>query len=622
MRRQLKTLIIGLSLIPMTSQGIVLEKTERKILDPQDTRSPLDPQNLRLFYNSPSKILQLYQAGKISDAKKLLAERLQKNQRDVGALDVAGTIFLWERRYREAQVSFEAALAAGDRKNASILAKLGVVRIQSGSRDKGLRILRLAYQLDPENLIAQRYLAWHAETSQDYNRAIAHYQHLYNSQPSEKSTYLQALVRVYRESERYPELIALLESDQTRENTDPRVLPKLDEGLLEAYIETRNYPAASQVLKNLKSNSDVNTSSPTLQLLELQLIGFRDGADKAVSFSSKMTMPTDEAKIAEQYLMAKIYASHDQLAAAEKQLRKIADGYSAKGQIGPLGFVLKNLIALLLEQQLNRDAVEAVNAYQQKHPHTPLLQYQLAEVQVATGRKREAISTLLGLTTRNPDFVPAHMLYGRLQREDKRFSEAKNTFLGVIKSYPGQIDAWIQLAGTHSDKQENDLATRVLIDGLQQNPQNLKLMFELAYLFEVQGNGPASAHQYQLIINSHPDFLPALDNLAAYLLYTRADIAHGLSLTRRALELAPQDPSISSLHGYALFLNNKKEEGLKNMLDAATKLQESGLAYYHLGLAYGAENKHKLAQKAFTSALKKGLTPERAKIAKQQLASQ
>lgn len=560
-------------------------------------------------------IIVKYLGGEKTEAKRLLAARLQADQRDVDALDIAGSIYLWEQRLNEAQVALEAALAIeGPNKRPDLLAKLGVVRLLAGDHDKAVRMLRFVHRIKPDNRIALRYLAWYSQRLGDYAVAAAFNRQLrdISHNEAERLNLLATELFLLKRAEQFDQLIATAQDalpDIDRLPIDNESRASIAGSLAEAYIETGQFDKARAALGRLEASGNIQPYA--VKRLGVLLTAADKGAVLAESRVAGGDFSEAE-EIALKYQLALRYARVEgKPVEAERLLRAILPIAERNGDMGTVQVLLSDLSGVLNTQDLKQEALGLLSTYAERYPDNDTIVYSLAELQVLAGRKQAAQATLDSLLAKTGDHVRALLLDARLARGREDYARAQAQLDKALGLAPGDLDAWVQRAGIEQDQGRGQRAAQVLNAALQQNPGEPSLLFELGDLYYANGQLEAAVLQYEVLLARYPGYLPALDNLATVYL-DQGTVDKAKAYAQQTYELAPEDPLVAAQWGRALFANGEPQKGLELMRGALQAADDKSLVAYHLGRALWAQDPQQ-AREVLTLARPDDLSPYQAR---------
>lgn len=136
---------------------------------------------------------------------------------------------------------------------------------------------------------------------------------------------------------------------------------------------------------------------------------------------------------------------------------------------------------------------------------------------------------------------------------------------------------------------------------VEANPRDNVARFVFASgLLEVRDYTRA-ANEYELLVREEPNNPIILNNLAW--LKSELGAPDAIEYARRAYTVAPESPEIADTLGWALVKDNKPDEGLKYLQEAAAKRATDGNIQYHLAFALNAVGKREEAVAILQSVL-------------------
>ncbi len=118
----------------------------------------------------------------------------------------------------------------------------------------------------------------------------------------------------------------------------------------------------------------------------------------------------------------------------------------------------------------------------------------------------------------------------------------------------------IKLAQAHDNIKDRPQALKIVNDWLSENPGDSAANLFLASLHQQGAENSQAIQRYNKVLESNPDNVVALNNLAwAHL---ESDPERALDYARRANKLAPESPEVMDTLGWVLFTQENVEEGL------------------------------------------------------------
>jgi tetratricopeptide (TPR) repeat protein len=210
----------------------------------------------------------------------------------------------------------------------------------------------------------------------------------------------------------------------------------------------------------------------------------------------------------------------------------------------------------------------------------------------------------------------ARFYLGQIAEEGKRWNEARQWFDQVgpgehylnarlhganVRARQGQIDeARRYLADTEASQPRDRTqlligeaqilrdagrlaeAHEVMIAGLENQPDQPDLLYDLALLEEKMGLFDAFEARLRRLIDKQPDHAHALNALGYGLADRNIRLPEARGLIERALELRPDDPFILDSKGWVLFRMGEKDNALA-VLENAYKLRADPETAAHIG---------------------------------------
>lgn len=555
------------------------------------------------------EIVDLLKSGQRLEAKNRIIDFLKADPLNPVALEISGTIFLEERRYDLAQVAFEVALKQGI-KNPSVLSKLGVTRILKGEFDKGKRILDLALKQQPTNPLSQRYRAWIAEQEGDLYLAFHYlYALAQRTQGGGLSLIHLDAARVAIKSENYAAGLQILEPFENRLMNPDSSLEQHGQRLYaELLVRLGRNDKADAFMKLMKPGNDYEAMRYELYQIELAISRKQSEIEKQIE-GLVGEYPGYEHLI--RYTSAAQYARIGDYNKSITQYKQIASLLDRSDKHELLANTLNELTALFIKQNRRIDALRTLYRYWEKYPKELKIGYQLAEVNVAMQRHKQALTILDSIKRQSKDYVPAVYLEGVIARREKRHKDAGAFFSRVNKLDPSFEPAWIQRAGNAIDKGDKDDALKILGNAANLNRSKPALWFEYGAILGEFGKYEQALVAYEHVLQLIPEHLPSLDNAAGVLLEMQNDSFKALEYAERAYRLAPSDVVLQSNYMEALLLKGRYKEVLSMSERFKGSIGSEALWKYCVGAAKVKLDEKENGIALIHSALESGQLPQR-----------
>ena len=261
-------------------------------------------------------------------------------------------------------------------------------------------------------------------------------------------------------------------------------------------------------------------------------------------------------------------------------------------------------------------ALERLWSLVKQQPASIPVLYQLASTQALLGQSSEAEETFGHILILDEDNPSTGLGLARLHLIAKRYQETIEAAQAIQASHPENADAYalegdalvasgnpqaavksfqsaltherrrpfiISLSRAHKAAGNNEAATKVLVDWLVEHPKDVAAQSLLADFSLVSGKTQEAIKRYEQIIESTPNNIGVLNNLAN--LYHQQDDPRAFEHAEKAYELAPNHPVIMDTYGWLLVERGELELGLPILEESAGRTPENTEHQWHLGVA-------------------------------------
>jgi Tfp pilus assembly protein PilF len=147
-------------------------------------------------------------------------------------------------------------------------------------------------------------------------------------------------------------------------------------------------------------------------------------------------------------------------------------------------------------------------------------------------------------------------------------------------------------------------ARRSLEQASEQAPDLLRPRELLAELSVLSGDQAAAAEQYRRIIAIQPNNMIALNNLAYDIAVREKKPAEAVAMARKALSLAPRDPTVMDTVGWIEYLIGNTAEAAKLLVQASRGAPGNPEIRLHAAIALASQGARAAAQTELDAALK------------------
>jgi cellulose synthase operon protein C len=250
-----------------------------------------------------------------------------------------------------------------------------------------------------------------------------------------------------------------------------------------------------------------------------------------------------------------------------------------------------------------------------KKAKDPRLLKALAGTYMAQNQRSAALRAIEEQVAQAPKSAELKCFLGQWLLATGSPQRAKAAFLAARELAPKFIDADLGLAQTDVATGNLNAATQRLTGLLGSAGENPKIRLMLGTIEESANSPDRAVEQYRKALQSDPENIMALNNLA-FLLVDQGELNEALGLAQKAMELAPGEASVEDTLGWALFHKGMYKEAVQHFKNAFSK-QSVPRIQYHLAMAYVMVGDDDLGQQAYLSALKTSPNAPEARLAGQ-----
>jgi putative PEP-CTERM system TPR-repeat lipoprotein len=276
-------------------------------------------------------------------------------------------------------------------------------------------------------------------------------------------------------------------------------------------------------------------------------------------------------------------------------------------------------------------------------PKSPVAQFKLASAQLATNNIDGMRISLKNALALKPDYIDAEILLGSAELGTGRYVEALQIALQLQQKYPKSASGFVlqgdilmaqkqfgpalkayekamamsnnglvavkmhrALSGGGNAKE----ADARLLQWLKGQPGDLNARAYLAATYMVAGQNKQAIEQYQLMLQTDPKNIGALNDLAW--LYQKEKDPRALATAEQAYQLKPDNPEIMDTLGWILVEQNNTTRGTELLQKATVLSPTSTMIRYHWAAALAKSGDKAQARRELADLLTKNKTfPER-----------
>jgi tetratricopeptide (TPR) repeat protein len=564
---------------------------------PQEQAAPQPPRTVSVVEQALAEIVGLLQAGRRDEAKQLLAEFVGMFGIHPVSLEIEGTLALDENRLEEAESALRKSLAAQE--SASATAKLGVVLLRRGDLREGRALLEKAAR-DPAQSFAVLQLARLDAGLGNHGAAIAQYRRLLAATPGLTPLHFE-LGEVYNAVGQYRETRALLAG--RIEGLPPagraaalRLAARASIGLRDAETAEREVALLSALLPG--ADFALVTLAAQLDALKGNV---ESGARRLRAAMTGAAAQDQPLRLA----LARLYAS------AGKVRPEAADAYSevltAMPQDADPEPIVRELASTLMGAGDAAGAERVFEAYASRYPDRPKLAVMAASLVAARGEFAEALARLAKIEGAGAPPPELYVLRAQIQRATGKPREAMEAARRAARIDPRNISYWTTYSSLAHDVGGHKLMAEAVAEGLEANPNNPDLLFDLALAEDEDGRPDEARRKYREILKTDPQHVATLTALARNLSAAPGGAEEAKRLIAAALQLRPDDPEIKADYAMVLHRSGDNRAALAVLESLARVTPRDAMLNYRLATVYRAAGDETKARAAGRAALSAGL---------------
>ena len=329
-------------------------------------------------------------------------------------------------------------------------------------------------------------------------------------------------------------------------------------GLAAVHLRRGRYTDAAE---NARAALALNPSIGSAQLtLAASLV--RQGSDDALPAAQKaveVAATNPDAHMA----LAEALARANKMAEAETSLRKVLE---LRPQTADAHARLSEL--LFLKGDVD-GAIASADAALKLTKDLPQLYSVRGRAHVAKGNEDQGISDLQHAVTVKPDDAAAHLALGQIYQRRKQFDPAINHYKIAAAHERQTGDASLGLADTLVAKRDFAAAREPVQKAASGLPQSGRAQYLLGMVHERQKEFDAAVKAFERAAALDPKLAAAHHGAGRVLREHMKDPARAAPHLEKAAALEPNDPSVLSEYGVALFELKQPDRALEMLQKAA-----------------------------------------------------
>jgi tetratricopeptide (TPR) repeat protein len=159
-----------------------------------------------------------------------------------------------------------------------------------------------------------------------------------------------------------------------------------------------------------------------------------------------------------------------------------------------------------------------------------------------------------------PDDLTAHYNLGNFHMTRGQYAEAVTEFEAATRLQPEALPPYVNASLALNALGQNDKAEASLRRALSLDPKNSAALLNLGMLLGELGRIPEAADAFRAAFKSDPKLAQAAYNLGVLL--AKDQPAEALEWSRRAAELAPDNPQYGYTYAFYLYQTGRRDEAL------------------------------------------------------------
>ena len=528
----------------------------------------------------------LWAAGRPDDAEPLLKEVADRNPGHELANRALGEYYLSRQRGAEAEQYLRHAAATGTAGGGARFV-LADYYIAAKRDDDARTVLRRMFPADDAaGAVSLRWARLDFRTGQR-DQALCRLDALLGRDPINRpGRLLQAQFAVaMRDWDR------ALPLARTAVAQDPNS-SEAQSALGQALFATGDLENASEALAEAV-RLDPDGAESLQQLAQLKLaLGRRQDA---LQYAHEAVRKNPDDRHAAVFLVKTLVSVLDYSSAAE-ELRPLLARYPTSpdvlAQLGAVQLALGNdeaaKAAFLRTLEYDRDSEDALSG--------------LVSLEVKgrrTGDLRRRVEAAVAARPQDTDYL---LLAARLYAADDD-ARTEPTLRKVLDIDRANESATLSLAAFLHEHQRADEAKRLLENFVQQRPRSVEAQTALGRLLEKSGHPAEARTQYEKIVALNPRAAEAAFRLASLYVAQGENLDVAMTLAAGAKQLLPDDPGVNDVVGSVYARKGLPVAALPYFQDAVRAEPGNATYHYHLGAAYRAAGRLRLARDEFAHAL-------------------
>ncbi|GAB3636585.1 tetratricopeptide repeat protein [Hymenobacter arcticus] len=481
--------------------------------------------------------------------------------------------------------------------NAAVNYKLAEANLLSGNLRDATGYAEAAVKLDAKNPYYYLLLAQSQASQKQYEAATATYASLVKEVPNSGS-YLFQLADLYLAQNKLPEALATLEKAQAQFGSLDEIAFKKQQ----IYLRQNNLPMALKEGENLIA---ANPTEPRFVVAQAEMYAANNRLPDAIRVAEqalRLEPNNPQARL----ILADVYRQQNQPAEVEKQLRLAFD--SPALDIDQEVRILAGYIKQLPDPKVAPLALDLANATVRNHPREAKAYSVAGDVEMQTGRKKEARNTYLKALKYDKS---KFQLWQQVVLLDAELSQTDSLLVhsdAALELFPNQAPLWFYNGIGHLLKKQPREAVQALEHGRRlavgNAEQQTQFDSQLGDAYQEMKDYAKSDAAYDAVLAADPNNYGVLNNYSYYLSLRGEKLDKAKEMAGRTVKQFPDNDTYLDTYAWVLYKQKdyasaklNLERALKTTKDASI-LEHYGDVLWQLGEHTGAVAAWQRARKA------------------------
>jgi tetratricopeptide (TPR) repeat protein len=500
-------------------------------------------------------------------------------------------------------------------KNVGAQVLVGVIQDQQ----KDYVAARAAYEkilaIDPKSTIALNNLAYlYSERFDQLDKAYEMAQKARLLRPEDPQL-ADTLGWIMYKKRQYPQALSLLQESAGKLPTEPEVRFHLG---MTQYMLGAEEPARAALELALKPDKEFPGREEARKSLAVLAIDAGNPGTDARAALEKTVADRKDDPVAN----ARLAAVYEREGAVDKAIK--VDQAAIEANPGNVQ-ALMSLVRIYTARHDTAKAFDLAKSARKLAPDDPAIAHVLGRLAFQTGDYQWAYSLLLESARKQPDnpetaFDLAEAAYSVGRVVDAQAAMQTALQAAAPFSRADQARLLLEMIALSTDPSQARAATSRIEQVLKSDPDYVPALEALAAASEQKADPRAAKLTYEKVLTIFPDFSPAKRSFALLCAEDSSDDKKAYSLASKAREAFPDDPELAKAFGVIVYRQGEFARAAGLLQESAGKRKDDPVLLYYLGMAQNRLKKKAESKEALQRALELNLRADLATEARKTLA--